>query len=284
MRFKNIVFSLILSIGILHAKDIDNNVTWQIIHWPPFMTIEKNNVKGEYVELLNFIETNLPSYKHKRRIMPWSRVWHEIKYGKNTCNIFAFKNEEREEFTKFSVPFSIFSSNHLIMKESTAEKLGLDIKKPYSLAELLKIKSIKGVLDKSRSYSTKIDNILKENELTSNFQRKPFTAIRLLELLNINRVDYILEYPSVILNMAQNIKLKEDLVFIQIKEIPPFSYGYVACPKNQWGEQIITKIDNIIIKNRGTKQYQDMIELMVSSDIELKLMREIYPNFIKSYK
>jgi len=286
MKFKNIILSLILASGIIFAQDKNSSdkITWHVINWPPFMSIKDGKKSGEYAQLLNLINEELPQYEHHHKLMSWARVWHEIKYKRNTCNIFAFKNKEREKFATFSVPFSIFSSNHIIMKKEKAELLGIDNTKPYSFNKFLELTTIKGILDKSRSYSSKIDTILKNKQAKSNFKQEPFTAERLLTLLDMGRIDYILEYPSVVNNLKKKNELKGEFVFIQIKEIDPFTWGYIACPKNKWGEKLIGHLNQIILDNKEKKEYRKIIEMMTSSDRELALLRKIYPEFVNARK
>jgi len=261
-----------------------SEITWHTINWPPFMSIENGNTSGEYAKLLNFVESELPQYTHKREVMTWSRIFKLIKAGKQSCTIFAFKNAEREKFTEFTIPFSIYASNHVIMKESKAKSLGFDATKPISLDELIQNKSVKSILDKSRSYSSTLDDIIAEKASVSNFTKRAFTAKRLLQMLDANRIDYMLEYPSIIKYLKKNINLKDKLIAIPIKEIAPFTWGYVACPKTQWGKELVDSLNIIISKNRPKKEYREMIEMMTTNEIELKSMRKIYPNFIDSQK
>ncbi len=281
---KILLLIFLFSLNSFLLADNKNKITWQTIHWPPFMSIENGKTSGEYSKLLNLIESQLPQYVHKRQEMAWSRIWKMIKVGKQSCNIFAFKNKEREKFTEFTIPFSIFASNHIIMKESKAKFLGINNKKSISIEELIQKKSIKTILDKSRSYSSTIDNILTTDSSKVNFTRRAFTAKRLLKMLSANRIDYMIEYPSIIKHLQKSVAKKEKLISIPIKEIAPFTWGYIACPKNQWGKDLVDSLNVVISKNRPNKEYRDIIEMMTSSKRELKSVRKIYPDFINSKK
>ena len=276
---KKLLLSLLILTSSIYAKG-NNEIIWQVTNWPPFMIINENKIEGQYSKLLQVLEKNLPEYKHKHKNMQWSRVWHSIKYGTNVCNIFAFKNAEREKYTAFSKPFSIFLSNHIIMKKTTAKKLRINTKEAYSLNKLLNMQSIKGSLMLNRSYSAQVDKLLLDNKSNSNVERKVLNSKSSLRFLDAGRTDFILEYPSIIEDLKQSIKINEDLVYIKIKEIPTYAWGYVACSDNEWGNKLINKINKIISKKKNTSEYQEIINMMGVTNEDLKLLKEIYPSFV----
>lgn len=260
-------------------------VTWQIINWPPFMEESGGTVKGQYAELLKVLEKGLPDYRHKRSKMLWSRVWRLIETGSHVCNIFAFKNPKREKFTEFSDPFSMFLSNQIIMRRDTLDSLKIDQEKPFSLGKMVQVKDIKGILEKSRSYSAPLDALLKAHKGKSNFFRQPIRSEGLIKVLLYGRVDYILEYPAIVSYYRNRLPEKDgELVSVQIEEIAPVTYGYVACPKNVWGKELIGKINTLIRSLKPNKSYRQIIEMMATNQKDLEIIRKKYPDFIKDVK
>jgi uncharacterized protein (TIGR02285 family) len=262
----------------------DKIVTWQTIHWPPFMEISGNETKGQYSLLLDLLESGLPEYQHKRSNMPWSRVWQLIKGGEHVCNIFAFKTPERQKFAAFTVPFSIFLSNHIIVRRDALKKLNIDPTQPQSIIELTKRKGIKGFLEQSRSYSAALDKFLNPKPDGSNYFRRAIKSKGLIKVLLKGRVDYVLEYPSIVAHIRAKIpEMDGDLVSIQIKEIAPLSYGYIACPNNEWGKSVVAKLNVLIQSEKPQPRYRNIIELMASNSRELELIRQEYPKFIRNH-
>lgn len=287
---RNITVPIFLSLGIFFGAAValsanaseEKTVTWQIIHWPPFMKISGDVVEGQFNELLNILETGLPSYRHKRSQMFWSRVWHLIENGSHVCNIFAFKNPAREKFAVFSEPFSMFLSNRIIMRRDTVERLKIDIAKPYSIAKLVKFEGIKGLLEKSRSYSAKIDELLAAHASGSNFSRRPIRSEGLIRVLLGGRVDYIVEYPAVASFYRDKLqRSEEELVALQIEDIDPLTPGYIACPRNAWGKSLIRDLNALVRSEKPTRRFRRIIEMAASTSEDIDLIRDKYPDFIK---
>ena len=263
-----------------YAKD---EITWQKIHWPPLMVLDGNQVKGEYGLLLELLQKNLPEYDHRSPTMPWSRFWHDVKEGKHLCNIMAYKNADREKFTEFTVPFSIFSSNVIIMRKKTLKRLGLVETEAFSLVKLMKMRGVKGLLEKSRSYSAPIDKLLETHESQSSIKRSSIKAASTVPMVLLGRTDYILEYPIVASYIRKkNANKQGELISIQIEEIKPLNWGYVACPKNAWGKRLVGKINNILRREKSTPHYRRIIEMMATNKQEVQLIRDVYDDFIKA--
>lgn len=277
------VLTLICYSNIVYST---NNVIWQIIDWPPHMVLNEGSlakVNGPIVDVLNMLQKKLVNYKHTNEEMLWSRSWRDIKTGKNICNILALKNDLRKKYTEFSIPLIVSMQNQIIIKKSTLKKLKVDNKNSIMLKEVLSKKSISGVLEKSRSYTKELDNILKKYESSSNINRLTNRAKRFLQMVKSGRIEYFIEYPGVVKDLIKSdSSLHSDYKFLRIEEVSPVNYVHLACSKTTWGISLIKKVNNILRKERRKKYYKDIIVRSLSELNSKDEEDKIYKKFINS--
>lgn len=277
--------ALLLPVLAKTASAEDSRVIWQTIDWPPFMTISRNSEDGQYARLLDILEEGLPTYRHTRRVMRWSRVWALIRSGQQVCNIFAFKNEDRELFAEFSAPFSIFLSNMVILRRDNLNKLNVKNQNQISLRDLLRKDGLRGVLETQRSYSSALDKILEAQQTGANYSRMAMSSESLIKIILKGRVDYVLEYPKVANYWRSRLpEFSGELVALPIAEISPTTFGHVACPKSEWGKNLIQRIDSLLNLQKPTARYRKIIEMMASNQAEIDQIRMSYPSFIGTTK
>ena len=260
--------------SITRAKDI---VNWQNVNWPPFQILRGEEAgKGRFDVLIKIFQDHLPQYEHQNIEMNWARFWEGVNAGKHVLNSMAIKTEERSQYTEFSDVMTFTLPHRIIMKKSTIEKLGNP--ESVTLAEFLKDGRIKGILEQKRSYSAKLDGILKEHEAGANYERKTLEISHILKMILSDRIDYTIEYPLVVNYLIKKYNLQSDtpLGSIQIEELPRYITAHIAGPKNSWGINVINDINPVIDKLKTTKKYLKIHQMWHSDQRELDQIREIY--------
>ncbi len=257
------------------AKD---KIIWLTKHWPPFMELDEsreNIIGGQRGIQLKLLQASLTEYEHLNREMSWSRFWFLVKTGEKICNCMSLKSQEREKIAEFSIPISVALPNHIVMRKETMARLGSP--ESLSLISLMQDPRFKGLLITKRSYSQDIDTLLQQQEKGSNITRTIIDEQTSLKMLAKKRMDYILEYPFVITRTTQRDlqDLKDKFVNVPIMEIAPFYYVYVACPKNEWGKTVISKINNSLKKLRSAEAFRNALKESYSGQ-SLKVILEFY--------
>lgn len=262
-----------------------DTIIWPIVDWPPMMKLVDGNIKkksGVAVDLLNIFKSKMTKYNHKEEKMLWSRVWSDIKDGKKICNIMSLKNNKRHDFTIFSDPLMIVLQIQVIMKKKVFESV-YGSKKRISLEKLIINKKLSGILEMYRSYTDRLDLVLNRVGKKKNYNRITTNSKNILKMLKANRIDYFLEYPAIIRHLIKATPyLQDDYYLSEIIESSPVVYGYVACPKNRWGINIISEI-NKIIKSEKSKDYYKKI-IVNGDDLasEKMILGKAYSNFLKA--
>lgn len=230
---------------------------------------------------LKLLQASLPEYKHINKEMPWSRFWFLVKKGSKVCNCMALKTDERKALAQFSIPISVALPNQIIMRKQTYGELGSPAS--LSLVDLMQDQRLIGLLIENRSYSHRIDKLLRKNEKGSNTAREFIDEQRLLKVLANKRADYTLEYPFVVTNTVNKYlpELKDTFVCIPIAEIDPFYYAFVACPKTEWGKRVILKINESLKKLRPTKSFRNAMKMTYSGE-SLKIIYNYYDEHLLS--
>ncbi|MCP3944269.1 MAG: transporter substrate-binding domain-containing protein [Desulfobacteraceae bacterium] len=187
----------------LFAKD---KLTWLTLNWPPWMILEgKDQGKGQFDYILREARKNLPQYDHVTEKMNWARFWYEVKNNNNICSPFVLKTAKREEIVYFSIPHTFVLPNAIIMRKTDIKRLGNP--DTYSIVELLQDKRFKGYVEKSRSFTAIVDNVLQKHESGSNLTRVAESPESLIKMVATGRVDYTIEYPIVAAYYDKNEQL-----------------------------------------------------------------------------
>jgi uncharacterized protein (TIGR02285 family) len=240
----------------------EKTVTWAILDWPP-IHILKGEHKGEGIfdAIMKLLKRELPEYTHKELVANPTRFWGYIKKGDNLCHAASVVTEERLKYAYFSIPISFGPSNSIIMRKDTAESLGLA--DSVSLATLLKTPGLIGGIKPDRSYGKTVDSILAENRTEDNIyaQQSSDYGLSLFQMLLYGRLDYILEVPVMVAYNEVILNKQGQSVSLEIEENEPFIFGSVACPKNEWGRNMIDRINGIIKTCRPTKEYRKIMEM-----------------------
>jgi len=260
------------------AKD---KVTWMVLDWPPWMMLEgEDNGNGRFNYILKEAQDNLPQYDHENVKMNWARFWHEVKNNNNVCYPFGLKSGKREDLVYFSEPHTFVLPNAIIMNRETFEILGNPTS--YSILKLLQDKRFKGYAEKTRSFTAKIDNLLKEHEPGSNLQRVSERAESLIKMVGAGRIDFTIEYPIVASYYDRKNAKPGGIVSVPIAEMEPFSYVYMCCTKNAWGKDVIERWNEVLHRIKPTQKYRSITEIGHTDEKELKLIRQYYEAFLKA--
>lgn len=263
--------------NLLYAKEA---LTWMILDWPPWMIIEgEDKGMGRFNNILKIAQENLPEYDHVTEKMNWARFWHEVENNKNICYPFGLKSVKREKIVYYSAPHTFVLPNAIIMKKETAQILGNP--KSYSILQLLKDDRLKGYAEKNRSFTKKVDSIMKDQEPGSNLIRVSESTESLLKMIIMGRIDYTIEYPIVAAYYQRKLSASGSLVSIPIDEMAPFSYVHMTCTKNEWGKKIIERWNAVLTKIKPTEEYRKITEIGHTDENELLLIRKYYDAFIQ---
>ncbi|MCX4026458.1 TIGR02285 family protein [Endozoicomonas sp. SM1973] len=255
-------------------------ITWFAAHWPPLMMLRGDDKGSGRVDMrLQLYQSKLSQYNHKILEMSWGRFWHDIKAGKKICSPMHLKKPDRLKIAYFSTPVDVAVSHRIIMKKTNAALLNSPAS--YSIIKLITDRRFKGIVESQRSYTKELDEIFTGHEKNSNFQKITIAADSLFKMLDHNRINYIIEYPFIAsYHGKQYFKNINDYASIQIDEITPYFLVYTVCPRNDWGKQVISDINNMLKTLIHQEEYKKIIFESWLDKNDLIQIKDVYKNQI----
>lgn len=251
-----------------------------VLDFPPWMILDgPDKGTGTFNHILPIVQRSLPEYEHVTERMNWARFWHEIENNKNLCYTFGLKSAKRDKLVYYSAPITLGLPNAVVMKKETAQLVGNPTS--YSIIDLLKEEKIKGYVEKNRSFTNKVDSLMKIHEGGSNLKRVPESSESLTKMVITGRIDYTIDYPIVASYYEKILNAQGSLVSIPISEMEPVTYIYMNCTKNEWGRKVIEKWDEELMKIKPTAEYRKIVEMGYTADTGLLLIRKYYSDFIQ---
>ena len=203
---------------------------------------------------------HLPQYQHIVKANNWARLWREIKSGEKICALGAFKTEEREAFALFSHAGVYELPPEIILLESTWVAMGQP--KAVSFKTLIQEGKYTGAIEKGRSYSDQIDEILQVYSDSPAIGAYS-TTTDYLGMLHLKRIDYFVEFPTIVAYKAVEAGYaKEAFKSVKISEFGLGDLGYVVCGhgKNGWGIQVISDINAMLEKSKPEEEYREIMK------------------------
>ncbi len=280
---KSLLITLITVFFCFNLSYAKEKITWMVLDWPPWMIIDgEDKGTGRFNYILETAQKNLTEYENVTERMNWARFWHEVENNKNLCYTFGLKSGKREKIVYYSAPHTFVLPNAIIMKKETAQLLGNP--ESYSIIQLLEQDKLKGYAEKNRSFTNKVDSIMKDHEGGSSLTRVSESAESLVKMVIMGRIDYTIEYPIVATYYQKKNDALGSLVSIPITEMDPFSYVYMNCTKNEWGRKVIEKWNAALEKIKPTEEYRKITEIGHTNENELLLIKKYYDAFIWEQK
>ena len=217
-------------------------VLWRVTDWPPFYILEgEDKGKGLYDKMIALLAAGMPEYNHETRQMNTARWLHEIEEGTQVCHPSVLP----DTLATLSVVNSILLPHRVIFKKNAVEESKL--RSPISLDELLANDSYQGGVSAKR-YTDRLNKIVERHLFKSHIYESP-NYKKIIALVLHGRIDYIIEYAPIIYYSAKNSGIESSTTSLEIFETrdTPYLLVHVGCPKTEWGEMMIKKINKILI-------------------------------------
>ena len=276
-----LVFVVIFITFYLIDSAQSQTVTWAIADRPTSYILRgKDKGRGAVDELYSLLQKHLKGYQHKNHEMTFARVLQQMKCGKNVCAC-GFRSSKREEVGLFSQPAIIAMPYSIVTKKGHFSQIFSNAHS-ISLEKLIKNRSITGGITQERSYGS-ITAVINENQ-NKNIDILANTS-NLIKMLILDRVDYIIEIPSFAVYMVKQFQPQISLQSISIIEnTNEILLARIFCTKNQWGKNIIRKIDKILDQEKGKPEYLELMERWYDENSRLVIRRYYNNGFITSQR
>lgn len=244
---------------ILLASECLAKQTNGVIRWQTYDTAPNFILSGEYKgqgfveQLLEMLIEQMPEYTHQMDMTSQNRALENLHAVKPVCHPSLVATTKRKKYIHFSTPVFVSPTNRLILRRGALQD------KLVNLAQVLSDENIRFALLKNRSFGRTVDNIIEEHKDGHRIlQVANETNDHLFKLIGARRIDATLGYQSE-LNFFQIGKQKtnlEPLISLPIRGNLQYVMGRVGCSKTTWGQQVVERINEVMLKLKRNKQYQ----------------------------
>lgn len=292
----HIFFLVILTIVSSHvfAEEKKLKITWTIQHAPPYYILE-GDLKGSGVgdQLLKMLQSNLPEYEHDSVVVAGFRYDEIIdKPDQATCSFMNGLNK-LDDLVSYPSLFMKINSGIYFKKHNPLKQF-----KDYdlSLADLIKKPFVGGMTQISLA---RLD--LTKEKLPSYINLLAHQASSHMMLFS-DRVEYIfssfeemtfyqkllkkkIDYEYILLKSGSDQKfniLKLSALsykeFFSNKRNLIFGFSHVKCSDHVKRNEIIARINEILMKIRPTKAYKDIVLQWMPDEMK-SIIDEVYNEF-----
>ncbi|MCP4708642.1 MAG: transporter substrate-binding domain-containing protein [Planctomycetes bacterium] len=239
-------------ISVLFAEGA---IIWPHFSYPPMFIIENGKAAGFGIDIRNMFWRNMPEYDHKAISAPPKRLFENMRFGKKYCTIGPVKTPDREEYLHYSLPCRVAFADFVVMRKEDADKLD---NSKISLKTLLGDERLTFGGLSGASHGVELDRLIDSPLVKAKkaFQSGPNAMENLILMLVEKRVDWMMWEPATVWHIAQKKGFTDRLAVVRPMEMANIAEaGYVACPRNEWGREVIEKVNRILRQAVSTEVY-----------------------------
>jgi uncharacterized protein (TIGR02285 family) len=257
-----------IKVDSIKLDELSKKIIWAKNFAPPFYIKSGRQAgKGFADGVQAMLEQELPQFDHQTVYMPLARLNDFWRKQDNYC--FAsmiFESLPPNTDYLLSRPNVFYFPHGIITRNSFPPARDVN---EVALSSLLKNPNwIMGLIN-NRSFDATIDELMLEHEdTTRTFVRSDKDGLRrLLDMLLLERIDYLLDYPFVYHYYAKQAHFSQQLKFLKIRETKGAGvFGAVGCTNNVWGEQVMVEMNAAIDRLVSSPQYQHYVAEWQAAD------------------
>jgi len=250
MRALPLLCGLLLAMAItpVQAKE---RLLWLVRDLPPF-TIFEGEGKGQGVvdQMLPLLIRQMPEYDHAIVRVNRARGIQMLQDASSfTCDPTLLWTAERAKYVHFSKPtLGVISGGRVLRNQGAALLAPFLDGQQIDLKGLLNATQLKLGIVAERSYSTQIDDILRQlpDSALSRHYGNDATA-SLLQMQRLGRLPWVLGYwPEVRYLIQQQGGALDEYQFHPIQGVNRYQFLHVGCSDSPLGREAVAHIDQLL--------------------------------------
>ncbi|PZP33407.1 MAG: hypothetical protein DI603_08535 [Roseateles depolymerans] len=244
-------------------------IRWVVQDIPPHFHLAQGRVPrgpedlrgdGEVEGFMRVLLARMPEYRHEFVEAGASRYEALSRGGATLCSTLLLRSPERLDWLYFShlyPPLASRQLNVVVRRDMLAriQRRRDDDNGALDLAALLDRMDLHGLIARDRAYGPHIDAVLNQHPLPR--LAVGGSAVRLLDMLRAGRMDYTLEYPSVVEDYLKRLGRPGELVSLPLREGTSTPLAMVSCSRNPEGRRDIEAIDAAVRRLAAEPRRED---------------------------
>jgi uncharacterized protein (TIGR02285 family) len=233
---------------------------WLYPDEPPQSYRSQQQPAGYTFAILELLLQPLQQYQHQT--IPtgnYARLFKELEKDQPACALGIIHTPERAQTLLFSQrPVFLFFNVQVVMHNSLYQQLHQP--PTIALTELLRQRYKVGI-SAGRRYTAELEHLLhpyRDHQLLQLAQGNVHSS--LLQLINLERLDYTLEYPEMLFYIRQQQpELVANLTSIPIKETDAFGVSWLACNDTELTREIMPLLNQQLASIRSLPAYYQLL-------------------------
>jgi len=181
------------------------------------------------------------------------KAMQDIESNQNFCFAGLSKDKYKEEFIHFSIPFIEILPNELVIRTADLKRFKsyVGTNNSVNLHRLLQNSGFNFGYVKHRKYTPYIDRLIFLNEEKKHLLSKEIKEENddIIQMLARDKFDYTIEYPTVFSYIKRDKLIEEEFSSFLIQSADSLSKLYVGCSRNEFGREVIKKVNAVINNN-----------------------------------
>lgn len=239
-----------MAAAVAHA----DTIRWVAQDVPPHFSFVEGHAprsvaelgRGEVDGFMRVLLARMPEFRHEFVEASTARYEAESRRGQTLCSTLHVRTPARMDWLYFSHLYPPLASReiHVIVRRESLARLtgGRPQDGRLVLAELLKRQDLRLLLARDRAFGAQIDNLL-AHEVVPRLAVGAQLSTQLLDMLRAGRMDYTLEYPSVVKDYLARTGDPGALVALPVAEGLSTLLATVSCSRTPEGRRHIEAID-----------------------------------------
>jgi len=240
--------------------DTVGTIHWLVQDLPPHFSFKAGRApqrprdlgNGEVDGFLRLLIERIPQYRHEFVDAGLPRFEALVRQGQTLCSTLHVRTPERLSwlyFTSLHAPLFSRQLHVVVRRDRLAQFEQTDAPgQPLRLAEILQRQDLVGLLPRGRAFGPRIDGLLQAAGEQAPKTMVTGRATHLLTMLRAQRMDYTLEYPSVVSDYLSTASAGVDLLSLPIAEGRSTAVATAACSRTPEGRRQIEAIDQAVRK------------------------------------
>ena len=237
-----------------HAQTQAETIRWVAQDVPPHFSFVQGHPprtvaelgRGELDGFMRVLLPRMTPFRHEFVEASTARYEAESRRGQTLCSTMHVRTPERLQWAYFShlYPPLVSREIHVIVRRDLMERLaqGRVPEGRLQLADLIKRSELRLLVARDRAYGPQIDTLLSQYTVPRLSVGVKLSS-QLLDMLRAGRMDYTLEYPTVVADYLARLGEPGALVALPVAEGLSTLLATVSCSRTPEGKRFIEAID-----------------------------------------
>ncbi|WP_417442497.1 hypothetical protein [Idiomarina abyssalis] len=272
MSFQKLVKALLFTLLFCQSSRAadEEDIIWGVNSSPPFHVFY-----GEYKDLgfcdalVTAFQRQLPELSHRIRKLPSRRITMLMKKNKNLCFPCLINKASYNAEFNYTETTHLYQPHGIITRASTASEIVKKYGHPVVFSELVQDPDLRFAQPTERRYG-RLQGVLEEFLIDSDnfsFISGDNANVNLLTMIANERIDYTIDYSSIMAYYNETQEKPSGLVFLPIEEYKnEFIEGAVGCSNNEWGRKAVNQLNRVIPQIKTDPDFQRALDKWMGSN------------------